>query len=205
MILSSNRIGICIRMVAAQGILIGLIPFVHGHSPVVPATLVSSMVTVVLKGVVFPLLLFRALQAANIRREVEPVGGYSLSILMGVVIFALSFWLSSRFVAADPHISSLVAPVAFATFFTGASLIVTRMKAITQVIGYLMLENGIYFFGSVFLGEQSLLIEMAVLLDIFVAVFIMGIAIFHISREFDHIDTDKLSELKDSVTKSRVV
>jgi len=74
------------------------------------------------------------------------------------------------------------------------------MKAITQVIGYLMLENGIYFFGSVLLGEQSLLVELAVLLDIFVAVFVMGIAIFHISREFDHIDTQKLTELKDSVS-----
>ncbi|PJC48561.1 MAG: hypothetical protein CO035_02865 [Candidatus Omnitrophica bacterium CG_4_9_14_0_2_um_filter_42_8] len=73
------------------------------------------------------------------------------------------------------------------------------MKALTQIIGYLILENGIYFFGSILLGEQPLLVELAVLLDVFVAVFVMGIAVFHINREFDHIDTHKLSELKDYV------
>jgi len=73
------------------------------------------------------------------------------------------------------------------------------MKAISQVIGYLILENGIYLFGAVFLGGQSLLVELAILLDIFVAVFVMGITIFHISRQFDHIDTQKLTELKDIV------
>jgi hydrogenase-4 component E len=62
-----------------------------------------------------------------------------------------------------------------------------------------MVENGICFFGAAFLSEQSLLVELAILLDIFVAVFVMGIAIFHINREFDHIDSQKLSELKDLI------
>jgi hydrogenase-4 component E len=156
--------------------------------------------SIVLKGVVFPWLLFRALREANIRKEVEPIGGYPLSLMMGVVMFAMSFWLSKRLLYANPLVSPVAAPVSFATFFTGVFIIISRMKAITQVIGYLILENGIFLFGAVFLGGQSLLVELAILLDIFVAVFVMGITIFHISREFDHIDTQKLSELKDSIT-----
>ena len=66
-----------------------------------------------------------------------------------------------------------------------------------QTLGYLAMENGIYAFGLAFAVEEPLLVEMGVLLDVFVGVFVMGIAIHHISREFDHIDTDRLSELKD--------
>jgi hydrogenase-4 component E len=76
-------------------------------------------------------------------------------------------------------------------------LIVSRRKAVTQTLGYLAMENGIYAFGLAFAVEEPLLVEMGVLLDVFVAVFVMGIAIHHISREFDHIDTDRLSALKD--------
>ena len=75
--------------------------------------------------------------------------------------------------------------------------IVSRRKAIMQTLGYLAMENGIYAFGLAFAVEEPLLVEMGVLLDVFVAVFVMGIAIHHISREFDHIDTDRLSALKD--------
>jgi len=200
MMLSSSRIRTCIRIVAAQGIMIGLMPIINEYPLMALGTITFSSLSIVLKGVVFPWLLFRALQEANIRKEVEPVGGYPLSLLMGVVIFAVSFWLSARLLYANLPVSQLIAPVSFATFFTGVFIIVSRMKAITQVIGYLVLENGIYFFGSAFLREQTVLVELAILLDIFAAVFVMGIAIFHISREFDHIDTEKLSELKDLIT-----
>ncbi len=79
----------------------------------------------------------------------------------------------------------------------GLLLIVSRRKAVMQTLGYLAMENGIYAFGLAFAVEEPLLVEMGVLLDVFVAVFVMGIAIHHISREFDHIDTDRLSTLKD--------
>jgi hydrogenase-4 component E len=76
-------------------------------------------------------------------------------------------------------------------------VIVSRKKALSQVMGYLVLENGIYLFGITLGREAPLLVEMGVSLDVFVAVFVMGIIIFHISREFDHIDVDQLASLKD--------
>lgn len=195
-LLSSSRIAACIRLMAIQGVLVALTPFIIPHS-VATGVVIASVLNIILKGMVFPWLLLRALQDANIRKEVEPVGGYPFSLLLGAAFFVMSFWLDSRLVYSKPVFSNLAVPVAFSTFLTGVFIIVSRMKALTQVIGYLILENGIYFFGSILLGEQSLLVELAVLLDIFVAVFVMGIAIFHINREFDDIDTSKLSELKD--------
>lgn len=197
-LLSSSRIAACIRLMATQGVLVALIPFIVEH-PLVAGVMIASVLNIILKGMVFPWLLFRALQNANIRKEVEPVGGYPFSLLLGLAFFIMSFWLDSRLVYSRPVFSTLAVPVAFSTFLTGVFIIVSRMKALTQIIGYLIMENGIYFFGSILLGEQPLLVELAVLLDIFVAVFVMGIAIFHINKEFDHIDTSKLSELKDWV------
>ena len=72
----------------------------------------------------------------------------------------------------------------------------SRKKALTQVMGYLVLENGINAMGVAIAKEQPYLVELGILLDVFVAVFVMGIIIFHINREFDHIDTDQMSSLR---------
>jgi hydrogenase-4 component E len=91
-------------------------------------------------------------------------------------------------------------PVALFTSLAGLFLIVSRKKALTQVLGYLVLENGIYAFGVGVVQGTPMLVELGVLLDVFVAVFVMGITIFHINRQFDHIDTDQLATLKDWVS-----
>jgi len=161
---------------------------------------ILCFISICLKGFVFPWLLYRAQREANIRKEVEPIGGYPFSLIIGAGLILISYWLSVRLPYTRHVISDMLIPVSFATLLTGVFVIVSRSKALTQVTGYLMLENGIYLFGAALLIEQSLLVELAILLDIFVAVFVMGIAIFHISREFDHIDTQDLSELKDWVS-----
>ncbi len=79
----------------------------------------------------------------------------------------------------------------------GLFMTVSRLKALTQVIGYLVFENGIYIFGLLASRDMPWLLEMGVLLDVFVAVFVMGIVIHHISREFDSIHTDRLTQLKE--------
>jgi hydrogenase-4 component E len=93
--------------------------------------------------------------------------------------------------------SSWLAPVAIFSIFAGLFLIVSRKRALSQVLGFLVLENGVYAFGVGLAPQSSLLVEAGVLLDVFVAVFVMGITIFHINREFDHINTDQMSQLKD--------
>jgi hydrogenase-4 component E len=91
----------------------------------------------------------------------------------------------------------MLVPVALATVIIGLIVLTTRNKAITQVVGYLILENGIYTFGMGQAERVPFLIELGVLLDVFAGVFIMGIVVFHINREFDSIDSTRLSELRD--------
>jgi hydrogenase-4 component E len=80
----------------------------------------------------------------------------------------------------------------------GLLVLVSRLKAITQVVGYLVLENGIFLFGLLLLEQMPVLVELGILLDLFVAVFIMGIVVHHIRREFDHMDTHLLDAVKES-------
>jgi hydrogenase-4 component E len=91
-------------------------------------------------------------------------------------------------------------PVALFSILAGLFLLVSRRHAVNQVLGFIVLENGAFIFGVGVMGETSLLVEMGVLLDVFVAVFIMGIMLFHISREFDQIDTEQLTSLKDTAS-----
>ena len=196
-LLGSSRLGASIRTVAVQGFLIGLLPLLAPDHGVLWQILVLAVGSMALKGVVFPRLLLRALREADIRREVEPFVGSVMSLLVGIVALGASFWLGQRLSLPNPMTSPLVVPVALSSILIGLFLIVSRKKAVSQVLGFLVLENGIFTFGVGLLRELSLLVELGVLLDLFVAVFVMGIMIFHISREFDHLDTDRLSTLKD--------
>jgi hydrogenase-4 component E len=197
LVLGSSRVATCIRSVALQGILLGMLTFVAHDGGTELRTSLLALASIGIKGIAFPALLLRALREADIRREIEPYVGYNLSILIGLAMLLLSLWLSGRLPLPQSPISSLTVPVALCTSLIGLLVIISRKKAITQVLGYLVLENGIYTFGIGAVPHSPLLVELGVLLDVFVAVFVMGITIFHINRQFDHIDTDRLVLLKD--------
>jgi hydrogenase-4 component E len=194
----TGRISTCIWHVTVQGVVLGLFPLLVGDRFQV-RLLVIGVVVLALKGVVFPQLLFRATRAAGVEQEAPPTIGYTGSVLSGIGLLVVSFWLASSFQlpAGREAVSRLVLPVALATLLTGLLTIVTRRQAIMQVVGYLVLENGVFIFGVALAHEEPLLVEMGVLLDVFVAVLVMGIIVFHISRTFDHIDVEQLSQLRD--------
>jgi len=195
-LLGSSRLGASIRVVAAQGVVLGLLPILaHWQDLSVHFALLAAG-TIVLKGIVFPWLLFRAVREAEVAREIEPYVGYVASLVTGVLALGVSFGMCSRLVMPEDIASPWLAPVALFSIFAGLFLIVARKRALNQVLGFLVLENGIYTFGVGVVVETPFLVELGVLLDVFVAVFVMGIAVYHINREFDHIETDRLDRLK---------
>lgn len=197
-LLSYSRLTACIRAVAFQGVLLGLLAIFMQDGQLSVAGVLLPLTTALVKGLLLPWLLFRAMRAADTVREVEPLISYNLSIIAGTVALALALWLGQRLRLPTEPPSSLLVPAALFTSLTGMIVIVSRRKALTQVLGYLALENGIYAFGAAIALRLPVLVELGILLDVFVGVFVMGIAIFHISREFDHIDTDKLVALTDA-------
>ena len=195
-LIGSSRLSACIRIVALQGVLLGILPGLVNPDHLTLRAILLSAMTVLLKGMVFPWLLLRSMRTSSVRREMEPFIGYSTSMLVSVGLLALSMWMGGRLPLPIPLKSPLVVPLSLFTIMVGLLAIVSRKKALSQVLGYLVMENGIYAFGLALALKEPLLVELGTLLDVFMAVFVMGIAIFHINREFDHIDTDLLSALK---------
>ncbi|MFH1076395.1 MAG: NADH-quinone oxidoreductase subunit K [Pseudomonadota bacterium] len=195
-VLGSSRLLSCIRIVAFQGVLMGLLPLVIS-TDLAWHLFAQAIISTVLKGFLFPWLLIRAVREANIRREIEPFVGFTISLLSGIGIFGLSLMLSHRIPLQAGMGSSLLTPLAIMTILVGLFMIISRKTAINQVLGYLVMENGIYGFGMAVVQEHPLIIEIGILLDVFMAVFVMGLTIFRINREFDHIDTNRLTILKD--------
>jgi hydrogenase-4 component E len=199
-IVSSSRLGACVRATALQGLLLALLPIALANgwdATHILHTALTSGGTLLLKAFVIPFLLFRAIREANVRREVEPFVSLHTSVVLGAVLVGISFWLSTVLVLPRAAPTTVLVPVAFAAILLGFLVLVSRKKAVTQVVGYLMLENGVFLFGLTLAREIPFVVELGILLDVFVGVFVFGIAIYHIGREFDHIDTDALSTLKD--------
>jgi len=194
-VLATSRLSACIRAIAFQGILLGALPLLI-HLDISGHLVVLAVGTAVIKAGVLPWFLRWAIREAAVRREVEPLIGYMASVILGAAALAIAFAVANalplRMVGTD-----LLVPVALVTVMIGLVVLITRSKAVTQVVGYLMLENGIFLFGLTQSERVPFLVEIGVLLDVFVGVFIMGIVVFHINREFDSISAARLTELHD--------
>jgi hydrogenase-4 component E len=194
--LGVSRIRGVINATALQGMLLGIFPlFVHPEIGLRGILLV--VVTIALKGFVIPGFLVHAMREAHIQHEVNPVVNYMSSLLLGAVGTGLAMVFSYTLPLAEQHSNLLIVPASLSTVWTGFLLLTTRRKAIMQVVGYLLLENGIFLFGLLLLEAMPFLVEIGVLLDLFTGVFVMGIIIHHISREFASISTEHLTELKE--------
>lgn len=194
--LGSSRILSVIRIVAGQGVLLGVIAILIYGSPSLPE-IISAGVAIVLKGIVMPGIMTRALRDVQIKKEVQPLIGFLPSILLGALGTALALLFSSRLAMAPGQAGTLLVPASFATILTGFILLTTRVKALSQAVGYLVLENGIYIFGLLLVDAMPLVIEMGVLLDLFVGIFVIAIMVKHINRAFSSTDTSRLVSLKE--------
>lgn len=197
-LLGSSRLYHYIRLTALQGVLLAALPILTAEgSPVGGHVVFLSAGTIVLKVIVFPWVLRAAIRRAGIRREIEPFVGYVPSLLFGFALLALAMWVGASMPVTPLDTANLGFATVVLTIGTGLFLIVSRKKAVTQVLGYLVLENGIFTFGVLYALSQPVVVELGVMLDIFVAIFLMGIMVFHIAHDFDHIDVDRLSQLHD--------
>jgi hydrogenase-4 component E len=194
--LGTSRIVSVIRTVALQGALLGLLPLLLHERFSLTITL-TVLTTIALKGVVIPSMMNRALRDVQIKREVEPLIGLQPSVILGALgtVFALLY--ADQLPLAKEHAGSLLVPTAIATVIVGFILLTTRFKALTQVMGYLVLENGIFIFGLLLVEAMPLVVEMGVLLDLFVAIFVICIIVNQINQAFASLDTRRLVSLKE--------
>jgi hydrogenase-4 component E len=194
-VLGTSRLGFSVRAVALQGVILGILPgLVHPFTWHLGFIIVSI---IIVKGVVIPILIDNAIRKAEIQREFVPFIGYIPSLVLGAIFTAVAFIFADKLPLAPEHAGLLFVPASIATLMCGFLVLMGRRKAISQVIGYLLLENGIFVFGLLLADAMPGIVEAGALLDLLVGVFVMGIVINHISREFSSIDTSRLSALRE--------
>ncbi len=194
--LGSSRVPSLITTVAVQGVVLGVMPLViEMHFDWLVALV--ALGTIVVKGAVIPSLLRRAMRAAHVDREVDPSIGFVPSLLLGAGGTIGAVALARVLPLLPEHAGSLLVPGALASVLTGFILLIGRSKAISQVCGYLVLENGIYLFGLLLIRSTPLLVEAGILLDVTVGIFVTGIIVDRIQRAFDSLDTRKLTVLRE--------
>lgn len=200
-LLAVSRLATGVRFFALQSLLLAFLPLgqesLAGEAPAMHAFLISGG-TIVLKAILIPYILMRIIRTGEIHKEIEPLIGFTSSIFIGALLVTASFALSAGLQLPVKPTSMMIVPVSVSTLLIGLFILVSRVKAVTQVLGFLVMENGIFILGLLLLKQMPLLIELGILLDLFVGVFIMAIVVYQIRREFDHLDTHLLDALKES-------
>lgn len=196
-LLAAERQQICIRLLALQGAAISLLPLVMEWDEASWTLFFLTLAFLGIKGLVLPHMLRRAHRTLPASAPVPPYLGYTRSVLAGLAGFAFALWLAvSMPTPANPLFLALFAP-AFGTILTGLLLIVTRRKALTQIMGYLVMENGIFLLGIPLVRGDTYWLELTVMLDIWVGIFVMVLAVYHLNRAVQTTDVDRINSLRD--------
>lgn len=149
------------------------------------------------KGIGAPLFLNWIIQKVNVQRDTGYLSA-ALSMHLGILLLGVSYLLSVHLPRMVPDVNSTMASMAaLSLLFTGVLIMTTRKLAISQIIGFLVLENGIYVFTLTQTHGMPMMVGMGVLLDVLVGVMIGGMLLFNIKKSFEHIDVTQLTDLRD--------
>lgn len=192
--LTSSRLVVLIYIMSFQGFLISINPLFLGEE-INPVTIFFIFINCAVKGISIPWLLLHILNKTPIRREMDPIVSYNASFVVMLIIIITSTFLGNRI--HFPTGGILLATTGIATILSGMFLLVARRKAITQVIGYIMMENGIYLIGMTLVNKSRDIVEFGILLDILVCVMIMVVVLRRIISEFKNLNTKNLNTLSE--------
>jgi hydrogenase-4 component E len=195
--LSQRRILSLIKLFAWQGLVLSLSTFVVAYSTDQYNLYYSAGLTLLLKVLVLPWLLHRLMRKLNVRWDVETLINIPTTMLFGIVLVIFSFNLAAPISQLSESITRGLIGIALASVLLSLLMMLTRRKAIPQVVGFLAMENGLFFAATSATHGMPLVVELGIALDVLVATFIFGIFFFQIRETFDSLDISHMEKLKD--------
>ena len=191
----ADRLLTYIKILAFQGIILFGVAFIE-LIQINPVNLALVLLeTIVFKTILVPLFLNYIIKRNKITRDSEPFLPNFISLIVITLIIIITFLLSNNIV--NSSISKIFFIVSLSTIFSGLYIISTRKKIITHVLGYLVIENGVFILSLAVGTEMPLLVDLGILLDIFASVFLLGIFVNKIGDILKDVDVDQLKKLKD--------
>jgi len=185
-----------VRCYAIHSFLLAVITVLVALGSHVEHLMISAVLTVILKTIVIPRVFSRMIRRLGIRREIESSVNIPFSMLVAVILLFISFYVTSGIRGLEPVFSREFVPISVFTVFFAMLVMISCKKALLQVLGLLLLENGLFLLGITMTFGMPLLVELGIFFDALVAVFILGIFVLKIRGAFTGIDLDDLTSLK---------
>lgn len=191
----ANRIITYVRVLTLQGFILFGVTFLQLKDIQTWNLVLILLETVVFKALAVPVFLGYLIKRNKITRETEPYLPHFISLIIITMIVIITVLLANSI--KDTHLDKIFFIVSLSTLFTGLYFIATRKKIITHVMGYLMIENGVFVLSLAVGNEMPNLVNLGIMLDVFASVLILGIFLNKIGDVFKNVDVDQLSNLKD--------
>ncbi len=196
-LLVQRRILGLLHIFAWQGLFLSVSTAIVGYVTGVHHLFISSVLTLSLKVVLLPYILYALMKKLEIRREIETLVNVPGTMLIGIGLVIFSYHLTAPITQLSTLATRSTLAVALATVMLGLLMMVTRRHAVTQIIGFLAMENGLFFAATSATYGMPMVVELGVALDLLIAAFIFGIFFFHISTTFDSLDVAQMAKLKE--------
>jgi len=195
--ISQRRIVSLVNLFMIQGAALVAASFLLGYATNQPDLYVSGALTLVLKVFLIPWMLHRMIRKLNVRWDIETLLNIPTTMLVGIALVIFAFSLALPISRLSDSIAGGSLGIALACVFLSFMMMITRSKAIPQVIGFLSMENGLIFSATTVTNGMPMIVEFGIALDVLVGVLIMGVFMFQIREKFDSLDIHHLETLKE--------
>ena len=195
--LAQRRIRTLIHLFALQGFALVCSTTVVAWSSAQPHLYYSAALTLVLKVIVLPLILYRLIERLQLRWDTETVLHIPATLLLGLVLVVFAFGLAQPVSRLGDQVTQSTLGIAIAVVMLAFLMMITRRKAVTQVIGFLAMENGLFFAATSTTDGMPMVVELGIALDVLVGMLILGVFFFQIREQFDSLDIRHLEKLKE--------
>ena len=195
--LAQRRVVTLVNLFAAQGLVLAMSTTVVGYSTHQPHLYQSAALTLALKVFLLPWLLHRMVRKLDVRWEFEGLINIPATMLIGIVLVVFSFNLALPISELASTVTRSTLGIAMASVMLAFLMMITRRKAIPQVIGFLAMENGLFFAATSATYGMPMVVELGIALDVLVGMLILGVFFFQIREQFDSLDLNNLEKLKE--------
>ncbi len=195
--ISQRRIASLFNLFALQGAALVTASVLLGYAGGNPELYVSAALTLMLKVLLIPWLLHRVIRRLNVRWDVEPLINVPTMMIVGIALVIFSFSLALPISRLSSSMAGSSLGIALACVLLSFMMMITRSRAVPQVIGFLSMENGLIFAATAATNGMPMIVEFGIALDVLVGILILGVFMFQIREQFDSLDIRHLEKLKE--------
>jgi hydrogenase-4 component E len=196
--LSQRRVRMLVNLFAAQGATLACSTAIVAYGTHQPHLYASATLTLVLKVLILPWLLHRLIRRLDVRWDIEGLINIPTTMLLGIVLVVFAFNLAVPITQLASTVTRSTLGIAMAIVLLSFLMMITRRKAMPQVIGFLSMENGLFFAATSATYGMPMVVELGIALDVLVGMLILGVFFFQIREQFDSLDLAHLEKLRES-------